>query len=291
MPDFLIGTGRCGSTLVYGVLARHPGVHFISGLDNRWAHVPGPVRRHSGTIYRRLPRGLMSRSGMVLAPSEAYSALSREVSPMLADPFRDLTARDVTPWLAQRLREFFERRKSPGREDLTHKFTGWPRAAFLHEVFPEARFVHIVRDGRAVANSLAQMPWWRGHLGIPGWRFGPLPALYAEEWESSGRCLAHLAGIGWKVMMDAYEVARAAVPPHLWLEMRYEDLLADPRKHMDVILQHLGLSWTPDFERSLEHERFSGSRTEAFKRDLTPRQVSLLDRSLFHHLQKYGYPV
>ncbi|MEV1169995.1 sulfotransferase [Nonomuraea sp. NPDC049784] len=289
MPNFLIGTGRCGSTLVYGVLARHSRVNFVSGLDDRCARIPELVRRRNGTIYRLLSRGLVSRSGMIFAPSEAYSALSREVSPILADPFRDLTAQDVTPWLAQRLRKFFECRTAPGREDIIHKFTGWPRAAFLHGIFPEARFVNIVRDGRAVANSLAQMPWWRGHLGAPGWRFGTLPTAYAEEWDNAGRCLVHLAGIGWKVMMDAYEVARAAVPPHLWLEMRYEDLLSDPRKHIDVILEFLGLAWTPEFERSLEHEKFSRARAEAFRKDLTPRQVELLGRSLSAHLQKYGY--
>ncbi|MEU8245998.1 sulfotransferase [Nonomuraea sp. NPDC048916] len=290
MPDFLIGTGRCGSTLVYGVLAGHPGVSFVSALDDQWPLLPAPVRRHSGTIYRRLPRGLASRSGLRFGPSEGYSALSREVSPMITDPFRDLTAEDVTPWLAARLRRFFERRTVAGRGYLAHKFTGWPRAAFLHEVFPEARFVHIVRDGRAVANSLAQMPWWRGHLGSPGWRFGALPDGYAEEWDSGGQCLVHLAGIGWKVMMDAFEVARAAVPPHLWLEIRYEDVLTDPRKHMDVILEFLGLPWTPDFERRLELQSFSGGRAEAFRRDLTPRQIALLDRSLSGHLHRYGYP-
>ncbi|GAA2895280.1 hypothetical protein GCM10010517_60000 [Streptosporangium fragile] len=289
MRSFLIGTGRCGSTLVYEVLARHPQVGFVSGLDNRWARTPGPVRRHGGTIYRRIPPGLALRSGMRFGPSEAYAALSREVSPVIADPFRDLTAADATPWLAARLRRFFRNRASGGPEHFMHKFTGWPRAGLLHEVFPDARFVHIVRDGRAVANSLAQMPWWRGHLGPEGWRFGPLPSGYAEEWDEAGRCMVHLAGIGWKTMMDAYETAREAVPAELWLELRYEDVLADPRKHLDMILQFLGLPWTAGFERDLARRTFSGRRAEAFREDLTPRQLALLDRSLSGHLHRYGY--
>jgi len=32
-----------------------------------------------------------------------------------------------------------------------HKYTGWSRIAFFKEIFPEARFVHVIRDGRAVA--------------------------------------------------------------------------------------------------------------------------------------------
>ncbi|MBB2911631.1 hypothetical protein FHS43_002904 [Streptosporangium becharense] len=289
MRSFLIGTGRCGSTLVYEVLARHPHVGFVSGLDNRWPLTPGPVRRNAGAIYRRVPPGLATRNGTRFGPSEAYAALSREVSPVITDPFRDLTAADATPWLAARLRRFFDRRAAGEQRHFTHKFTGWPRAAFLREVFPEARFVHIVRDGRAVANSLNQMPWWRGHLGPAGWRFGPLPDHYAQEWDDGGRCLAHLAGIGWKIMMDAYEVARAAVPDDHWLEVRYEDLLTNPRKHMDVILDFLGLAWTADFERDLARRTFSEGRAEAFRKDLTPGQLALLNRSLIGHLHRYGY--
>ncbi|MDF2705521.1 MAG: sulfotransferase [Nonomuraea muscovyensis] len=289
MPDFLIGTGRCGSTLAYEVLAHHPLVGFVSRLDNRWARTPGPLRRHGGAIYRRLQAGPLTVSRR-LGPSEAYVALSREVSPMITDPYRDLTAEDVTPWLARRLRRFFDGRTAPGGR-FVHKFTGWPRATFLHAVFPDARFVHIVRDGRAVANSLAQMPWWRGHLGVPGWRFGPLPAGYAEEWEAGGQCLVHLAGLGWKTMMDRYETARAAVPAEQWLEVRYEDLLADPRKHMDQILGFYDLPWTREFERSLGRQRFTRGRAEAYRTDLSARQLALLDRSLSPHLHRYGYRV
>lgn len=289
MPDFLIGTGRCGSTLAYEVLAHHPAVGFVSRLDNRWARTPRPLRRHAATIYRRLRTGPLTVSRR-LGPSEAYVALSREVSPMITDPYRDLTAEDVTPWLAGRLRRFFDDRTAPGGR-FVHKFTGWPRAGFLHAVFPEARFVHIVRDGRAVANSLVQMPWWRGHLGSAGWRFGPLPDAYAQEWEAGGQCLVHLAGLGWKTMMDRYEDARAAVPSEQWLDVRYEDLLTDPRKHLDRILGFYELPWTRDFELSLERRRFSRGRAEAYRTDLAARQLALLDSSLSDHLHRYGYRV
>ena len=182
MPNFLVGTGRCGSTLVHQVLARHSHVGFVSSLDNRWSLLPNLVRRHTGMIYGHIPPALVSKRFLGFGPSEAYSALSREVSPMITAPFRDLTAADVTPWLAKRLRKFCESRAVGEREQFTHKFTGWPRVAFLHEVFPEARFVHLVRDGRAVANSLVQMSWWRGHSGR-----GCIWALCATAMRRSGK--------------------------------------------------------------------------------------------------------
>ncbi len=110
--------------------------------------------------------------------------LAREVSPLLASPVRDLRADDVTPWLERRFREFFaERAQVQGTATFLHKFTGWPRAGFIRGVLPDARFIHVVRDGRAVANSWLQMPWWLGFEGPDHWQWGPLPPDLAAEWE------------------------------------------------------------------------------------------------------------
>lgn len=290
MLDFLIGTGRCGSTLLYEVLARHPQVGFVSNWDDRSALTPRFLRRNAGKIYRLTTVPRLEKRRLRVRPCEAQRALSREVSPAVVDPFRDLTADDVTPWLAERLRHFFAKRAAEQRVDrFIHKFTLWPRAAFLHEIFPEARFVHIVRDGRAVANSHLQMTWWRGHLGPSRWKLGPLPSPYREEWEKEGRSLVHLAGIGWQIQMDAFEIARAAVPAEQWLEVRYEDLLADPRKYVDVVLEFLGLPWTRQFERGFARHVFRPGRLDAFRRDLTAEQLELLTRTLSPHLHRYGY--
>ena len=92
---FVIGTGRCGSTLLARLLAAHPDVGFVADPDDP------------------------------LAPSEAYELLAEEVSPLLVAPCRDLTARDVQPVLRARLRRFFEERARPQRTPVfLHKFTG-----------------------------------------------------------------------------------------------------------------------------------------------------------------------
>ncbi|GII62478.1 hypothetical protein Skr01_25630 [Sphaerisporangium krabiense] len=284
---FILGTGRCGSTLLYKVLARHPGVGFPTNLDDRFARVATPVRRLGTAMHRWSWPGFPPKR---VRPSEAQAALAREVSPLVVDPFRELVAADVTPWLARRLSGFYEDRAArEGVDHYVHKFTGWPRAAFLREVFPEARFVHIVRDGRAVASSWTRMPWWRGHLGPWGWHFGPLPDAYADEWDRGGRSMIHLAGIGWKILMDAYERARTGVPAHQWLEVRYEDLIEDPRGRMTAILQFLGLPWTSRFDHGFGRHRFEDGRADAFRRDLTPAQLALLNRSLGPYLVERGY--
>jgi len=286
---FVLGTGRCGSTLVHEILARHPDVGFVSNLEDRLARQPVPSRLNND-IYRRVPERFTAKGRLRFAPSEAYRALDREVSPAISAPLRDLLAEDVTPWLERRFRSFFETRAALQRRPLfLHKFTGWPRSGFVQRIFPEARFINVVRDGRAVASSFLQMPWWQGYRGPDHWAWGPLSEADAREWEASGRSFAVLAGLEWKLLMDAFESARALVPEVRWLEVRYEDFVAEPREHLRSMLDHLGLEWTPAFEQGFRRYRFDGGRRDAYRRDLGIHDVAMLEASLAPALERHGY--
>jgi hypothetical protein len=286
---FVLGTGRCGSTLVHELVARHPDVGFLSNLEDR-VPLPAAAGRWNSELYRRVPEALTRKGRLRFAPSEGYRALERVGSPALTAPVRDLLAEDVTPWLDARLRRFFEDRAHAQRKPVfLHKFTGWARAGLLGRVFPEARFVHVLRDGRAVANSFLQMPWWRGYAGPSGWGWGPLPAEYAAEWESSGRSFAVLAGIQWKLLIDAFEAAKAQFPPERWLEIRYEDLVADPRRVAGEVLDFLGLAWTPPFETQFLRTPITSARTDAYRSDLGIHELAMLEASLREHLERYAY--
>jgi hypothetical protein len=285
---FVIGTGRCGSTLVHDVLARHHKVAFLSNVQDSLALLD-PNGRFNNILYRRAPARLGELRRVPGAPSEAYRVLDRRASPILSRPFRDLTAEDATPWLVGRVRKFFDEcARAQAKPIFLHKFTGWPRAGFLQQVFPRARFIHIVRDGRAVANSWLQMPW--APYGGPAlWSWGPLPAGDEEQWERSGRSFVVLAGLGWKVLIDAFEEARAKISPDLWLEMRYEDVVANPRASFSTMLSFLGLEWDRRFEAWFARYSFESNRNNAFQRDLRPADCALLDAVLEEHLARYQY--
>ncbi len=288
---FVLGTGRCGSTLTEEILCRHPDVGFISNLDDR-LQLPVGATRMNSRLYRRLPAAVADNRFGKLGPAEAYHTLSREVSPILSSPFRDLQARDASPWLAGRLQAFFaDRAAAQNTSTFLHKFTGWPRAAFLHAVFPSARFVHVVRDGRAVANSWLQMAWWLGFGGPERWQWGPLPPELAAVWENSGRSFAVLAALLWRMLIDAFDRARAEVPKEQWLEIRYEDITAQPREAFDAMLRFSGLEWNGEFERGLSRHRLSTSRVDAFRRDLDPEEVADMTAAIAPTLEAHGYPV
>jgi hypothetical protein len=286
---FLVGTGRCGSSLVQEVLSRHPDVGFVSNLEDRLGMGPA-AGRWNGVLYRRVPQWFTVKGRLRYAPSEGYRLLEREVSPLVSTPFRDLQANDATPWLAGRFRSFFEQRaRAQGKPVFLHKFTGWPRASFIDRILPEARFVHVVRDGRAVASSLVQMPWWQGYRGPAEWGWGPLSDADERAWRESGRSFALLAGLEWKLLMDAFERARRAVPDDRWHEVRYEDFVADPKGRVKELLSFMGLEWTEGFERGFRRHMFRADRTDAYLRDLAPADVVALERSLGRHLARLGY--
>ena len=289
MLVFVIGTGRCGSSLLHEVMARHPDVGFVSNIDDRLGGLDLSGKWNQ-TIYRRVPNRFTEKGRLRYAPSEAYRILDRQVAPILSTPSRDLVADDVTPWLEKRTREFFERRsEAQGRPVFLHKFTGWPRSGFLQAIFPEARFINVIRDGRAVANSWLQMPWWPGYQGPEGWSFGPLDEERQRVWDKAGRSFVVLAGLGWDILMDAFDTARERVPSGQWMDVRYEDVLADPRAQLGAMLEFSGLDWTPDFDAAFSRYSFGSARSEAFRRDLGPRALAALEPVVARHLTANGY--
>ncbi|MEA3509932.1 MAG: sulfotransferase [Actinomycetota bacterium] len=286
---FIIGSGRCGSSLVQEVLARHPDVGFLSNIDDRLGGL-GLTGRWNNAIYRAVPPALTRKGRLRFAPSEGYRVLDKQVSPMLSEPYRDLTEMDDAPWIQERIRAFFEQRYVSQRKPLfLHKFTGWPRAGLLRHALGDARFIHIVRDGRAVAASLVQMPWWSGFGGPENWRWGPLPDDVLDSWEDTGRSWAGLAGLEWRILMDAHERARAALPEDSWLELRYEDIVTDPTRYFGEMLDFAELAPSSAFDAALERQRFSTARTASFRADLADSDLDALDRLIGDRLERYGY--
>lgn len=286
---FVLGTGRCGSTLVHEVLCQHDRVAFLSNLEDL-SGVAVAAAGTSGRLYRRLPPKVTQKGRARFAPSEGYRALAREVSPILENSDRDLVAADATPWLTARLQAFFTRRAERAPEPVyLHKLTGWPRAGLLHVAFPEARYANVIRDGRAVANSWLQMPWWLGYRGPEQWHFGPLSPEHREAWERSGRSFVVLAGLAWVMLIDAFEAARAELAGHQWLDVRYEDLVAAPAGVIDKLLGFYGLEDDPAFRRRLSRYQFATSRSHAYERDLDVASLKALEDVQGPTLERYGY--
>lgn len=287
---FLLSNGRSGSSLVQELLARHPDVGFISNVEDRFPQLPASIGRHNNELYQRVPQGLTQKGRIRYAPSEGYRLLRKRVSPALVGACRDLLAADADPWLAARFSDLFTDRAGAQRKPVfIHKFTGWPRSGFISAALPGVRFIHIVRDPRAVATSGLKTSWWSGWLGPTGLNLGALGPSYSEVWEQSGRSFPVLAALSWKMVMDAFEAARELVPADRWLDVRFEDLLADPETQFKKMTDFAGLPEHPRFRAALSATTFQPDRIEAFRRDLDPASVAAMESCLSRELSYWGY--
>jgi hypothetical protein len=194
----------------------------------------------------------------------------------------------VTARVKKQVRAALEPMLSTSRPRLLVKITGWPRIGFLNEVFEDAKFIHIVRDGRAVASSLLHVPFWRGWQGPQGWRAGLLSPEDQATWESYDRSFTALAGLEWRIQMRAIEAARQTLDPASFFEVKYEAFCEQPMETYQRVLEFVGLPRSAEFERQVQAAAIK-STSNRWRDDLAPGQQTILDDLLREDLLRYGY--
>ncbi|MET0987333.1 MAG: sulfotransferase [Steroidobacteraceae bacterium] len=282
-PLFIIGTGRCGSTLFHDLLTRHPHVSFMTSLANR--HPTKPA-------YNRTCVSCIDIAGNPLRrkyfPVEAYRFWDHYFRGF-SSPFRDLTADDASPCAVKALRTATRQFVTARRPRMIFKITGWPRIGFLQAVYPQAKFISVIRDGRAVANSLLNVHFWDGWLGPNKWSLGPLDGERDERWQHHDRSFVALAALQWEILMEAYAEAKASMPdPTQLMEIRYEDLCSDPVSVFRRATDFAGLEFNADFERCISSARLRDAN-QKWRQDLTPAQQSILEACVSPSLEQWGY--
>ena len=286
---FIVGTGRCGSTFVHEILAKHRDLGFVSNIEDNLLFL-NRLGRINNALYASTLGNFTGKGKLRFAPSEAYRLISREVSPIYANSSRDLTSADVTPWLDQRFKKFFLSRAQAQRKPVfSHKYTGWSRIGFFKHIFPDAKFLHVVRDGRAVANSWLQMPWWGGYRGPENWLWGNLQSDLDSKWRKEDRSYIALAALGWRLLMESYRTSTATLGRDSYFEVRYEDVLEAPEDRFEQIVHFSGLDFSDSFVGALRRQKIEKGRRRAFEHDLTKDQIAQMERCIGPILTEYGY--
>jgi hypothetical protein len=223
-----------------------------------------------------------------IRPNEQYRFWDHYTYGCFSGPCRDLVRSDVTIRVKKEVRAALEAMLTSRRSRLLVKITGWPRIGFLSEIFEDAKFIHIIRDGRAVVNSLLHIHFWRGWYGPQGWRAGLLSPEDQATWEAYDRSFVALAGLEWRIQMRAIEAARRTLDPTQFYEVKYEALCAQPSETCRRLLEFVELPGAAELERQVGAVAIKSTR-DRWRNDLTSAQQALLDDLLREDLLRYGY--
>jgi Sulfotransferase family len=192
---------------------------------------------------------------------------------------------------ARRLRRILTTSRRAGLVGSVRPVEQTPETAFLvasiPRAYPNARIVHIVRDGRDVVCSLLEKPWLRraetkaDDAGVPYGayaRFWVEPERRAEfEIASDARRAAWV----WRSYVSA---ARSAGIP--LVELRYEELAADPR----AVAGRLGPPLdTPVDALASALSRVHDASVGRFRRDLDSEQLADVEDEAGALLRELGY--
>lgn len=285
-PIFIVGTGRCGSTIFQQVICEHPQLAWLSATFDYYAAKPSINRLLLGVADLPVV-GPYLRKQKVLRPWEPYPIWEQNC-PGFKEPFRDLRAEDVTPVVRKNMQQAAAQLVTAKRDRLLGKITGWPRIGLLQEIFPDAKFIHIVRDGRAVVNSLLNVDWWSGWQGPEAWRWGTLTPTQREQWETYGQSFVALASIEWNILMDAMQQARPLVPAENFLEIRYEDFCDDTVGMTKDVMDFCELSWSTELANAVGTYKIRNTNYK-WQKDLSPAQQAIMNDIMGPFLQAYNY--
>ena len=149
------------------------------------------------------------------------------------------------------------------------------RVRTLLELFPEARFVHIVRDPHVVFLSTLRL--WRSLYQVQG--------LQVDD----GHDVSEYVLEAFERMYRSLEEDRDLLRPSQFYEVRYEDLVRDPLGQLQAMYDQLGLG---DFEHVRPTLEVHLQRTKDYKTnkfELSDDTKRLVDQRWGEFAQRYGY--
>ncbi len=210
LPVF-VGSGRSGTTLLRNMFDAHPRLAMC--------HEAQFVGRLAGRRSRYETGGTLDTEALVTDLMANSNFRRQGIDETTVR--RGLVEAGPTS-LAGGIRTIFDLYAMAHGKDLYgDKTPGYvTQIAEIADLLPEARFVHIVRDGRDVATSYLDRSEWG-------------PATMAE------------AALYWESRVLRGRRAGSALGPERYREVRYEDLVDDPEAVIRSLCGYLGLDFDP----------------------------------------------
>src|SRR5262245_28287594 len=267
-PLFIGGCPRSGTTLLGTVLGAHPDC------------CPVPESQFKIELLSKLPRDA--------EPAQAMRALRTALRSPRFQSWRSalgqLEPAGIGP--AGSYAELIDRLAAAyagvaGKREATHWIDATPSnknfLPTLLQLFPDARAIHIVRDGRAVAHSVMQRDWgpntvitaawwWLGHLAH---------GLAAEQSLAPDR----IRRVQYEALVRHPKATLAGLCQ--WLELEYSERMLDCRCYT---VDSRAATYNPLTTRAPQDDR-----ADAWRKTLSARQVDIFEAESKEMLTYLGY--
>ena len=275
---FVVGSPRSGTTLVAGLLNLLPGV---------W------IGKETGFIPRLFAGGMESlhewdtpRLETIVARVNAYLRREKWAASATVAGFRQFRSETGSPGYPGLIRYVWSLEvpaAKPRPSVVGDQSPGYVLAIpLLEQLFPEAGYLHVVRDPRVVVASVLPL-----HFGAHS------AAIAALDWNE--------AAAGWWA-------AERRIPAARRFEIRYEDLVAEPVATLQAIAAFLGVGAEAPVDRQelsgnahglagllRHHARLAGPIDDRsvgrHQRDLSDRDRALVEAICYAGLVTHGYRV
>ena len=247
-PIFIIGCPRSGTSMVLQIMALHEKLSWVSNFLNR-----KPLISQISILNRVYELPLIGKH-LYFEATQNGTMLSRRIKryfPLPAEPWnfwnsylsnfqwerggntppRRRTSLDITDQEINNIKESIDSlQQAQGKDRFISRYTDFPRMIYLTQAFPDALFVHIVRDGRAVAASYHkkiksgqfgtwnEREWW-----IRGW-----PTEGRNKWQNQFGTPLSFVAFQWKFFVGEIFKDAEEILSEQYIEIKYSDIISSP---------------------------------------------------------------
>lgn len=264
-PIIFIGTGRCGSTLIFGIISHHEQLAWPPNFTDQRPYLP---------VELNLARRIFPKA---FKPAENFK-LWNKLTPSKINFRRDFLVQErTTKKEADKIRNyFFKVTKYQGKKRLAFKITGPSRIGYLKSIFPNAVFIQIIRDPLPTISSWINVSFWKERGMHQLWWRGAYTSEEQQWAVANKNNPVLLAALQYKKIM---EVTNKEVKDNnvQCLTVKYEDFIQNPKKEIGRILSFSNLNSSPFIDEYLKEVKIFNSSKD-IKKSFTEEDIINVDK-------------
>jgi hypothetical protein len=271
-PFFIVGAGRSGTTLLRAIIANHSALAiqwetwFALDLVRAFPLREVLTREQVRDVVKTMTQDQHRWQSMGIAAGDLEAEALALDEPRLVDVISIVYRRHLASSGKRRFGD-----KTPPYIEIVRE---------LATLYPGAKFIHLIRDGRDVATSYIELKWF-------------------------GNCRCYERDFMWTRALRFRNSYRTLPIDTQILDVRYEDLVSEPEAVVRRICAFLGEEFEPAMldaaaradsvptaERSIHTklgEPLSASASSRWRTKLSPFECFIMEACLQKPLREWGY--